>query len=52
MNWLSNEILFYGGIIVSACSLMAAIVVFFISKIKLAHLNSRLDEEYGKMSNK
>lgn len=47
MNWVTNEILFYGGMILTGCTLLSAIIYFCISKIKEARLNAKLDAEYG-----
>ncbi len=48
MDWLTNEVLFYGGMIVSACSLIFGIMDYVILYIKRIRLNIKLDEEYGK----
>lgn len=48
MEWLTNEVLFYGGIAVAACSFLFAIVYFIVSHIRRIHLDSQLDREYGK----
>ena len=48
MDWLTNEVLFYGGIIMVSCSLFAALVSFFVFKIRKLKLETRLDAEYGK----
>ncbi len=47
MNWFTDEILFYGGIVVIAGSLMAAVLYFFVSQIRKVRLNAQLDAEYG-----
>lgn len=47
MDWLTNEILFYGGLAVAVCSLVLAVIYFSVSQIKKARLNTRLDAEYG-----
>lgn len=47
----TNEILFYGGMVIAVTALVAAIiffVIFYIGKIKL---NIKFDEEYGKLPN-
>lgn len=48
MDWMTNETIFYGGIIIASCSLLAALVFFFIFKIKKINLDAQLDAEYGK----
>lgn len=47
MNWLTNEVLFYGGIVIAAGSLAAALFYFFITQIKKVRLEAKLDMEYG-----
>lgn len=51
MEWLTNEILFYGGIIIVIVSLLTAIMLFFIFKIKGIRLGAELDSEYGEEKN-
>ena len=48
MNWLTNEIMFYSGMIVSACSLLMGLVYLSLSHIRRLRLDVQLDEEYGK----
>ncbi len=48
MNWLTNEVMLYGGIIVSACSLITGLVYLGVSHIRRLRLDIQLDEEYGK----
>ena len=48
MNWITSELLFYGGIAVSAGAAAAAVLYFSISKVKRIQLNVKLDAEYGK----
>lgn len=48
MNWLTNELLFYGGMAVAIGSLIAAILYFCISQIGKVRLDAQLDAEYGK----
>lgn len=47
MEWLSNEILFYGGMVLMGCSLMSAMIYFCIAKIKAVKLEMKLNAEYG-----
>lgn len=48
MDWLTNDIIFYGGIIFAGIALLLAITSIFIFTIKKINLNARLDAEYGK----
>lgn len=48
MNLLTDEALFYGGIIITGCSLLLAIIFLCVSKIKKIRLDAQLDAEYGK----
>lgn len=48
MDWLTNEVLFYGGLGITGVSLLLAIIYFCISKIKSVRLNAQLESEYGK----
>jgi hypothetical protein len=47
MKWLTNEVLFYGGIIVAALSIVLLILYCTISKRKEKRLSKQLDDEYG-----
>lgn len=51
MDWLTNESLFYSGMIVTICSLLIAIVLFCVSKIKSIKLKTQLEIEYGEEKN-
>lgn len=48
MEWLTNEMIFYGGIATAGVSALAAIIFLFIFKMKKIKLNAQLDQEYGK----
>lgn len=48
MGWLTNEALFYGGIIVIGCSVAAAVIYFSIAYVRWMRLSIKLDKEYGK----
>ncbi len=48
MDWPTNEMMLYGGLGVAACSLVAAVVYFCVSRIKAVRLGAQLDAEYGK----
>lgn len=52
MSWITNEFLFYGGIILTGCSVLAAIVYFTFSKVKSIKLNAQLNMEYGEKENR
>ncbi len=52
MDWLTNEILFYGGIAAAIASLAAALLYFCITQIKKVRLDARLDAEYGERTHK
>lgn len=47
MYWLTNEIIFYSGIVITGCAILLAILYFCVSKIKLLKLSVQLDVEYG-----
>lgn len=44
---ITNEILFYGGMIFTGLTVISAIVTYFIFKIKFERLNNQLNIEYG-----
>jgi hypothetical protein len=48
MDFLSNEFLFYGGIVLAAGALVVLVIYLFISKIGAIRLDIKLDSEYGK----
>ena len=45
---ISNEMLFYGGMIASAASFLCIVAGLVIFKFKKMTLDHRFDEEYGK----
>lgn len=47
MEWLTNEILFYGGIAITTISLIIFIIYLCISQIITIRLNAKMDIEYG-----
>ena len=47
MEWLSNEVLFYGGLGLAVCSALAAFIFFCLFRIGSVRLNAKLDAEYG-----
>lgn len=48
MEWLTDEVLFYGGTIAAIGSAGAAAVYYIIAYVRWVRLSIRLDEEYGK----
>lgn len=48
MNWITNEYIFYSGLVMVALAVVAAVILvpFFI--IKTIKLSAKFDEEYGK----
>ncbi len=52
MGWLSNELLFYGGIAVCGAALLFAVICLCVSKIRSVKLNTRLEAEYGEKNKK
>ena len=49
MDWLTNEIMFYGGIIIEGSSLAVAVIYLVVSHIRKIRIDMQLDEEYGKI---
>lgn len=49
MDWLTNEVMFYGGIIIAGSSLAAAVIYLVVSHIRKIRIDMQLDEEYGKI---
>lgn len=47
VNWMTNEVLFYGGIGITGGSLLFGIIYLCVSKVKSVRLNAQLDSEYG-----
>lgn len=52
MEWLTDKILFYGGLIMGGIVLAALGIYLGISRVALAKLNARLDAEYGEREKK
>ena len=52
MDFLSNETIFYGGIVITAIYILSAVIYFSVSKIKSIKLNAKLDAEYGERRKK
>lgn len=51
MNWLTNEMLFYGGSILTGTAVLLSIVFLCVSKVNDIKLNERLNKEYGEKEN-
>lgn len=49
MDWLTNEVLFYGGIAIVAVSVVMGLVHLVVSKFKAIRLKTQLIAEYGEM---
>ncbi len=52
MEWGTNEILFYGGLILAGGSLLLTVIYFCIYKMKSMRLRIQLDAEYGQKDKK
>ncbi len=52
VNELTNEMLFYGGTVVAATSLVMALLYFCFTQIKKLRLDARLNTEYGERTYK
>lgn len=52
MDFITDEVLFYGGAAAAALSLAAAFLYACIAQVKRIRLNARLDGEYGKEDRK
>ncbi len=47
MDWLSDELLFFGGTGVAVGSLLLTLIYSLFSHMAKKRLNAKLDEEYG-----
>ncbi len=47
MNRITNEVLFYGGIIIIAISLLFFCIYICVAKVKNIKIQMELKEEYG-----
>lgn len=52
MEWITDELLFYGGMTVAGCAVLALILCLCVSQIKKVRLSIRLDNEYGEREKK
>ena len=48
MGALSNETIYYGGLLMAALAIIFAIVSGLVLTIRTMRLSARFDEEYGK----
>ena len=51
MDWLTNEVLLYGGIVITVISVVVGIIHLVVSKFKALRLKTQLTAEYGEMEN-
>lgn len=49
MNWLTDEVLFYGGLAIVIATLVVLIIYMIISNAAISRLKRKLDLEYGNM---
>ncbi len=47
MDWLTNEMILYFGIVISVISLITLVLYFSIAKVRKIRLNAQMDKEYG-----
>lgn len=45
---VTNEMMFYGGMILAAASALGMVIYLLLAKMKKMRLDIRLDQEYGK----
>lgn len=48
MEWLTNEVLLYGGIGTAICTAVTALIYSVVLRIQWIRMNAQMDEEYGK----
>lgn len=44
---ITNEMMFYGGIVLAAVSALTMIIYLLIARMRKLRLNAQLDQEYG-----
>lgn len=49
MEWLTNEVLFYGGLAIAVVSAIVGLAHLVVSKFKAFRLKTQLIAEYGEM---
>ncbi len=47
MNWLTDELLFFGGTVLAAAALMAEAVCLLVFRLRMQHIQVQMDLEYG-----
>ena len=47
MEWLTDEVLFYGGLAVAISSLVMAVLFAVALRMNMTRLNALFDREYG-----
>lgn len=52
MSGVSNEMMFYGGIILTAVSAAGLIIYLLLYRLRKLRLDIQLDQEYGKSGEK
>lgn len=48
MDWMTDEVMFYGGAIIAGGSLAMSMIYLIVSYIRKIRIDIQLDEEYGK----
>lgn len=47
MEWLTDEVLYMGGLVIAGCSLVSGVLSLCILQIKKVRLDAQLTAEYG-----
>lgn len=50
MDWITNELIFYGGVCLAAVSVVALIIYFVSYKFRKMKVTNQLIKEYGEPS--
>lgn len=50
MEWITNEMIFYGGLCLAALSVVALVIYFVSYKFRKMKLTNQLTKEYGEPS--
>lgn len=48
MEWLTDSLMFYGGMAGAGVIFVAALIFFCVSQIRMVRLRAQLEAEYGK----
>ncbi len=48
MEWLTDSLMFYGGMAGAGVIFVAALIFFGVSQIRMVRLRAQLEAEYGK----